>query len=446
MADTYLKLVNSGLTQQLAQRLGLPRPALLRRTGHPVDDPLTVGPVVVIGEGTDADTLASALLDWDLDVRRGIAPGVKVGAIIMVLTDLQDPTQAGTRVLATGGMLRDLLPCGRVISMARVPASSEPAVMAVRSGIAGMMRSLAKELRAGATGNGLELAEQVEVDSPSALGGLRFLLSARSAFVDGQFLRIDGPGQLPENWTNALAGRVAVVTGAARGIGAQISRVLAREGAQVIGVDVPDAGEALARVMNQIHGVALQVDITAEHAGHRIAALARTRFGRLDLLVHNAGILRDKLAANMSPERWDSVIAVNIAAQLRITDAVIEADLAADGLRIVTLSSTSGIAGNRGQTNYGFSKAAVIGAARAWADQLAASGGTANAVAPGFIETEMTAKIPVLTRQIARRLNSLQQGGRPIDVAETVAFLLTPQAGGISGQVLRVCGQNLVGR
>ena len=112
----------------------------------------------------------------------------------------------------------------------------------------------------------------------------------------------------------------------------------------------------------------------------------------------------------------------------------------------VSLASTSGIAGNRGQTNYGFSKAGVIGATTAWAPRLAAGGGRANAVAPGFIETEMTASIPTMQREISRRVSSLGQGGKPVDVAEAIAFLASPSASGINGAVLRVCGQNLVGR
>jgi 3-oxoacyl-[acyl-carrier protein] reductase len=215
-------------------------------------------------------------------------------------------------------------------------------------------------------------------------------------------------------------------------------------------VDVPAAGERLAEVANRVRGSALQLDITAPDAGDRILAHAVNRNGRLDVVVHNAGITRDKLLANMTPDRWESVLAVNIAAQLRIDEVLLAArattpGVLGDGARIVSLASTSGIAGNRGHTNYAASKGGVIGMVRATAPLLTASGGTANAVAPGFIETEMTARIPAVTRQVARRLNSLQQGGQPVDVAEAVAFLASPQAGGIVGRTLRVCGQNLVG-
>ncbi len=223
--------------------------------------------------------------------------------------------------------------------------------------------------------------------------------------------------------------------------------MLARDGAQVIGVDVPAAGEELSRVMNTIGGTAVQLDITSEGAGEKLARLARERYGRLDVVVHNAGVLRDKLLANMKPEQWDLVVNVNLEAQLRMNSAfAADPALSPEGLRTISLASTSGIAGNRGQTNYAFTKAAVIGMTEASAPAAAAAGGTINAVAPGFIETEMTASIPLLTRQVARRLNSLQQGGLPIDVAEAIAFLAAPNSAGINGETLRVCGQNLVGK
>jgi 3-oxoacyl-[acyl-carrier protein] reductase len=143
----------------------------------------------------------------------------------------------------------------------------------------------------------------------------------------------------------------------------------------------------------------------------------------------------------MDEARWSSVIGVNVAAQLRINEVLLAPGALSAPLRIVTVSSTSGIAGNRGQTNYAASKGGVIGMVRSTAPLLAERGGSINAVAPGFIETEMTARMPFATREVARRLNSLQQGGRPEDVAEAIAFLASDAAGGISGEVLRVCGQ-----
>ncbi|WP_250446460.1 3-oxoacyl-ACP reductase, partial [Actinotalea sp. C106] len=327
------------------------------------------------------------------------------------------------------------------------PGDAAPAVAAARQGVDGVLRSLAKELRRGATGNGIVLGDGVEIDAPSVTGTLRFLLSGRSAFVDGQLLTVgSGAGELPADWERPLEGQVAVVTGAARGIGAEIARTLARDGATVVAVDVPTAGEALAAVANEVHGSALQLDITREDATERITEHVRSRHGRLDLMIHNAGILRDKLLANMKPETWDPVLAVNVTAPLRITEALLDGDQLGAAPRVVCLASTSGIAGNRGQTNYAASKAGVIGMVRASAPALEGAGGTINAVAPGFIETDMTARIPFATREVARRLNSLQQGGQPRDVAEAIAFLVSPQAGGVNGQVLRVCGQNMVGQ
>ncbi|MEO9139159.1 MAG: SDR family oxidoreductase, partial [Jatrophihabitans sp.] len=163
-------------------------------------------------------------------------------------------------------------------------------------------------------------------------------------------------------------------------------------------------------------------------------------------LVHNAGITRDKLMANMKPAQWDSVIAVNLESQLAINAALLDSEQLNDQSRVVCLSSTTGFSGNRGQTNYGATKAGVIGLVRASAASFAGHGAsTINAIAPGFIDTEMTAKMPFATREVARRLSSLNQAGLPVDVAEAVSWLSSPGAGGINGQVLRVCGQNLVG-
>ncbi|WP_402462882.1 3-oxoacyl-ACP reductase [Isoptericola aurantiacus] len=450
MTDRYTQAVNSGFTKTLATRLGLPRPALLRR--YRAGDPLTVGPVLVLSDGAskaDADELAQVLLGWDVDVRREPSGDHRWGAVLLVLTEAAQPTDVAEPVLAAGSVLRRLAGNGRVVTVSRAAADGDsPALAATRNGVDGFLRSVAKELRAGATGNGVVLNDGVAVSHPSALATLRFFLSAKSAYVDGQLLPVggadtavvDGPG----SWERPLAGKVAVVTGAARGIGAAIAKTLARDGATVVCVDVPAAGEGLAATANAIGGTALQLDVTAPDAGQRILDHARTRHGGLDVVVHNAGILRDKLLANMKPAQWEAVVAVNLAAQLRINETLLAAGL--DGLHIVSLASTSGIAGNKGQSNYAFSKAGVIGHTRATAALLAPQGGTANAVAPGFIETDMTSSIPFATREVARRLPTLAQGGQPIDVAEAIAFLASPSATGVNGQVLRVCGQHMVGR
>lgn len=457
MADTYLDLVNTPLPGRIAKALGLPRPSVLRR--YTPGEVLAPQPVLVAGTGAGADALADVLLGWDVEVRRHVLPGEKLSAAIVVLDGASSPTDLTGPMLELGQAVKLLVPGGRVVALFRSAAdTTDPAEAAARQGVDGAIRSVAHELRGGATGNGIVLRGTATTTDPTTLGALRFLLSGRSAYVDGQFLEVAAASaesvvDLAATTTAAgegipdqpLAGRTAVVTGAARGIGAKIAEVLARDGARVIAVDVPAAGEQLAHVANRVGGTALQLDITAPDAAARILGHAGGRYGVLDIVVHNAGITRDKLLANMDAARWDSVIAVNIASQLRMNEQFLASPVFSEGGRIISLASTSGIAGNRGQTNYAASKAGVIGMVRAQAAAFDGGARTINAVAPGFIETDMTAKIPPLTRQVARRLSSLQQGGLPVDVAETIAFLASDAAAGINGQVVRVCGQNLVG-
>jgi 3-oxoacyl-[acyl-carrier protein] reductase len=274
------------------------------------------------------------------------------------------------------------------------------------------------------------------------------LLSAKSAFVDAQVIRIGTHGGEivePEDWDRPLAGRVAVVTGASRGIGAAIAEVLARDGAHVVALDIPAQGEELSRVANRVGGAALQLDITSPGAPAELVTYLRERHGGVDIVVHNAGITRDKRLANMKEASWDAVLAVNLSSQLAINDALLDADVVRRGGRIVGVSSIAGIAGNNGQTNYATSKAGVIGMVDAYAPVLAERDATINAVAPGFIETKMTAAVPLLIREVGRRLSSLAQGGQPVDVAETIAWYANPASGAVNGNVVRVCGQSFLG-
>jgi 3-oxoacyl-[acyl-carrier protein] reductase len=165
----------------------------------------------------------------------------------------------------------------------------------------------------------------------------------------------------------------------------------------------------------------------------------------LDVVVHNAGITRDKRLANMSEDRWTSVIDVNLGAPERITSELLDRRLIRPNGRVIGVASIAGIAGNNGQTNYATSKAGVIGLVDALAPIAATQGITVNAVAPGFIETQMTAKVPVVLREAGRRMNSLSQGGLPVDVAEAVAWYADPRSYGVTGNVVRVCGQSLLG-
>lgn len=251
---------------------------------------------------------------------------------------------------------------------------------------------------------------------------------------------------MPENWERPLDGKVAVVTGASRGIGAAIARVLARDGARLVCLDVPAQGAELSTVANEVGGYALQMDITAEDAASKLIDFTANRVGGLDIVVHNAGITRDRLLANMDAARWDAVLEVNLASQVRINETLLARKALRPGGRIIGVSSIAGIAGNTGQTNYGASKAGVIGMVNALAPKLARRGnGTVNAVAPGFIETRMTAAVPLFIREAGRRMNAMSQGGLPVDVAETIAWYANPASSGVNGNVVRVCGQSLLG-
>ena len=210
-------------------------------------------------------------------------------------------------------------------------------------------------------------------------------------------------------------------------------------------VDVAAARDALYETALRVGGLPLVLDIAAPDAPSALAAFLRDKTGGVDVVVHNAGITRDKTLANMKPELWDAVMAVNFAAIAAIDAALLAGKVLHDGGRIVCLSSVSGVAGNFGQTNYATSKAALIGYVAAQAPLLAPRGITINAVAPGFIETPMTARIPLMTREAGRRLNALSQGGLPRDVAELITFLALPSSAGLSGNTVRVCGLALIG-
>jgi 3-oxoacyl-[acyl-carrier protein] reductase len=184
-------------------------------------------------------------------------------------------------------------------------------------------------------------------------------------------------------------------------------------------------------------------DVAAPDAGTRLAEFLTGELGGVDVLINNAGITRDKTLAKMPPELWDQTIAVNLTSMANLIDAL--TPILRPGGRIVCLSSIAGIAGNVGQTNYAASKAGVIGLVESLAPSLAAQGVAINAIAPGFIETRLTNAIPIATREVARRLSNLGQGGLPVDVAEVALFLSTPGGAALSGSVVRVCGGSFVG-
>ncbi len=438
MADLFTTLI----TSPVAKRVGVPQPTRLRR--YTPGDTLVEGPVLVSGGGRFAKDLAERFERLGLRTVDAVEEdGDRLGAIVLDLSAALDPSELAALHNVGAPAVKRLAKNGRVVVVGTDPAAlTEVAEVTTQRALEGFTRSLAKELRFGATAN-LVLAQGDAHDG--VWSAVEFFLSGRSAYVDGQAVRVNASVGANTDALAPLAGKVAVVTGAARGIGAEIAKVLARDGATVVAVDVPGAGEALAKVANEVRGTALQLDVTADDAGARIVEHATSRHGGIDIVVHNAGILRDKLLVNMSEDQWAAVLGVNLRSILRMNEAILGEGGLTEGGRVVCVSSIAGIAGNRGQTNYGASKAGVIGLVTSLSAQVRDRGITVNAVAPGFIETEMTRSVPFATREMGRRINSLQQGGLPRDVADTIAWLTQPGAAAVTGQVVRVCGQSWLG-
>lgn len=448
MADRYANFAHTGPGRAVVKRLGLPEPPRLHR--HRPGQPLVTGPVLLAAApgGRLREPVAKVLEGAGVETSEpGAGP------------DHRQPLYAGVVLDATGitdtaGLqhlydllhpyARSLYPNGRVILLGTRPEDAGGVAAATaQQACEGFMRSIGKEFGRGITAQLVRVAPGAEGSLESTL---RFLLSAKSAYVSGQVVTVTPAATVPPvDWARPLDGRVALVTGAARGIGAVMAEVLARDGAHVVCVDLAAAGDELAQVANRVGGTALQLDLTAAEAPERAREHLEARHGRLDILVHNAGITRDRTLARMDAETWESVLSVNLAASQRLNDALLAGDLVPAGGRVVSVSSVSGIAGNRGQTNYATSKAGVVGLVRALAPELADRGVTVNAVAPGFIETRLTARMPLVVREAGRRMNSLAQAGLPVDVAETVSWLASPASGGLTGQVVRVCGQSVLG-
>ncbi|MFE4048682.1 3-oxoacyl-ACP reductase [Streptomyces sp. YIM B13518] len=433
MADRYLSFTGTAPGRFLTRRLGLPRPAPLRRWSP--ERPDLDGGLLHLTAGTSGLGLAPVL------ARTG--PGAddtgRPAAVVLDASGIRDVEGLSEVHAALHPVVRSVAASGRIVVLGAPLDPADHHRAAAQQALEGFTRSLGKETGRGITVNLVRLT-----DAPAAESTLRFLLSPKSAYVSGQVIEVAGhAAPVPHDAERPLSGRTALVTGAARGIGEAVAETLARDGARVVVLDVPQAEADARRVAERLGGRALPLDITAADAGARIADALPDG---LDVLVHNAGVTRDRRLVNMDAERWSSVLEVNLASVLRTTDALLAAGALKRGGRIVATASIAGIAGNAGQTNYGASKAGVTGLVRALAPHaLAEHGVTVNAVAPGFIETRMTAAVPLFIREAGRRMNSLAQGGLPADVAETTAWLAHPASGAVNGQVVRVCGQSLLG-
>jgi 3-oxoacyl-[acyl-carrier protein] reductase len=470
MSDFLLELGKNAQARKLIQSLGLPLPLpqALERARTPWEErPLAERNILVGGKGVltavIAKTLAAAgaqpYLIGEIDRKPFDAAGEAWGrppksgetdawGIVFDATNIDSPETLRALYDFFHPIVGKLKRSGRVLVLARAVESVKgAAAVAAQTAIDGFVRSLAKEIgRRGATANLLRVDNGAEA---RAAGPIRHLLSSRSAFISAQPIRVSneakpaGATETEIPWVRPLEGKVALVTGAARGIGEATVRLLAQEGAHVVCLDRPADDAPTSQVAREIGGSVILADVTDPEAPAKIARELKER--GVDIVVHNAGITRDKTLANMKPEYWDQAIGVNLASVVRITDQLLKENLLRDGGRIICLSSVAGLAGNLGQTNYAASKAGVAGFVRGLAPELAKRGITVNAIAPGFIETRLTAAIPVMIREVGRRLAALGQGGLPRDIGDLVTFLASPGAQGLTGQVVRACGGAFIG-
>lgn len=459
MTDYLLELGANPRARRILNSIGfpLPLPEKLARDRAPWQARPLEGKSVILGatpgSGTPiADVVLSAgaslytaegVTHADARPLHALGEGSRADALVLDATGLS--TIAGMRALYDffHPLVGRLARSGRVVVLGR-PAdemgSAEGA--AAQRGVEGFVRSVAKEIgRKGSTANLVVVANGAEA---RVEGVLRFLLSARSAFVTAQPILVTAHAKEAgtPSFVKPLDGKIALVTGAARGIGAATAKLLAQEGARVVCLDRPADADALQALARDIGGITLLTDLTEDDAPQRIADELRS-LGGVDVIVNNAGITRDKTLARMKADRWQSVMDVNLLAVHRLTEAL--SPLLREGGRVICLSSVAGIAGNVGQTAYAASKSGIIGWVRANSQKLADRGVTVNAIAPGFIETRLTAAIPLAIREAGRRLSALSQGGQPEDVAQAIVFLASPGAQGVTGQTIRVCGGALIG-
>jgi 3-oxoacyl-[acyl-carrier protein] reductase len=242
-----------------------------------------------------------------------------------------------------------------------------------------------------------------------------------------------------------LTGKVAIVTGSARGIGRAIALKLGEVGADIVLNDIAASADALEGVAQEIKALNRQVltvtaDVSSKDDVNRMVDTAISTFGHVDIMVNNAGVTRDQLLMRMTDEEWDTVLNIDLKSAFLCTRAVLRHMMKQRSGRIISIASVIGIIGNAGQTNYAAAKAGVIAFTKSVAKEVGSRGITANAVAPGFIETKMTEKLDEKQRQAYLQNIPLGIAGTPRDVAEAVAFFASDEAKYITGQVLKVDG------
>lgn len=447
MSDLLMQLHANPLSAWLARAIGLPSPVpLAREEGGYSAMPLTgkTAWLAIAQESDNSSVLRTALIGAGANIVA--APLADLDVVVLDASGCCTPAQFRFLFESLSPHVRKLSVNARVLIVAADPDRTDsPVAAAVARGVEGFSRSLAKEV--GKKGVTVNLA-YADVSATERLEGLvRFFCAKQTTYVTGQTVLVRNlvgrPQVVPK--VNVLAGKVALVTGSARGIGLATVQRLAQEGARLVCLDIPAMAQELEERCKEIGATPLALDIATAEAPRRLADFLMEQFGGVDIVVHNAGITRDRTFANMKDHLWDQVVAVNLAAIIAVDEVLLGEGVLRNEGRMVCLSSISGVAGNFGQTNYGATKAALIGYVRAQAVKLAERNICINAIAPGFIETPMTDAMPFATREIGRRLNSLKQGGKPRDAAELIAFLCSPNAYGVTGNTIRVCGQGLIG-
>jgi 3-oxoacyl-[acyl-carrier protein] reductase len=440
MNDVLLALGARPQARALIKTIGLPVPLpvpLRRATGPWEAEPLR-GKCVSIAGGALCEQLRRIV------EQAGASSNSteRVDAAVLDATSLTAPEQLRELFEFFQPRAAQIAASGRVVLIGRPVAEAASAQhAATQQALEGFVRSLSKEV--GKRGTTAVLVRAASGSEPGLAPLLRFLLSPRSAFITGQVVALEATPAADWPVLRPLAGKVALVTGAGRGIGHATARSLAAEGAHVVCLERPVDGELAAQLASEIGGSILLCDVREGGTPDSIARELRARHGGVDIVVHNAGVTRDKTLQRMSVQQWEQVIDVNLRAVLHIDQAL--EGLLRDGGREICLASIAGIAGTMGQTNYAAAKAGLIGYVRKRAELLRSRRITVNAVAPGLIETRLTAAMPVFIREAGRRLSALGQGGEPRDVAEAITFLASPGADGLTGGVLRVCGGAFLG-
>lgn len=238
-----------------------------------------------------------------------------------------------------------------------------------------------------------------------------------------------------------LQGEIALVTGASRGIGAAIARRLAEAGATVIGTATSEAGaEAIGQTLAPLGGHGRVLNVTDRAAVDALIDAIGKEFGSVSILVNNAGITRDQLLMRMKDEDWQVILDTNLSSVYRTSKAVMRGMMKARKGRIISIASVIGLTGNPGQANYAAAKAGIIAFSKSLAREIGSRGITVNVVAPGFVETDMTAALPQEQKEAMLAQIALGRLGQPDDIAQAVAFLASPAAAWITGETLHVNG------